>query len=237
MVTHSVKTIGEKFEFLSQIHMYDNYCLLQRLSPENYIYDLCNCLRMYTVHPALNTAVVLTATFHAGFTGDVWLITGDAFKIQNDYSCLQKQLKFHLLTTRFHQILVQYLEDGDIDNGREFDVQEFCNCMNDHKVWPRLGCGSEASFRERHKLNFAGFWFTEYSWYLSYKENTPGINLSAKHPTSFYNLLREGCTKKNPEKVWSFAKPPPGPPPPPRFGIFMKNIKFQCVFWPFLGHF
>ena len=23
----------------------------------------------------------------------------------------------------------------------------------------------------------------------------------------------------------------------PRFGIFMKNIKFQCVFWPFLGHF
>ena len=84
-------------------------------------------------------------------------------------------------------------EDGDIDNGREFDVQEFCNCMNDHKVWPRLGCGSEASFRERHKLNFAGFWFTEYSWYLSYKENTPGINLSAKHPTSFYNLLMIKC--------------------------------------------
>ena len=111
--------------------------------------------------------------------------------------------------------------EKDVDNGREFDVQEFCNCMNDHKVWPQLGCRSEASFRERHKLNFAGFWFTEYSWYLSYKENTPGINLSAKHPTSFYNLLREGCTKKNPEKVWSFAKPPPGPPP--QFGIFSKK--------------
>ena len=25
--------------------------------------------------------------------------------------------------------------------------------------------------------------------------------------------------------------------PLPQFGIFMKNIKFQCVFWPFLGHF
>ena len=35
--------------------------------------------------------------------------------------------------------------------------------------------------------------------------------------TMFVNLVimvREGSRKKNPEKVWSFAKPPPGPPPP-----------------------
>ena len=44
---------------------------------------------------------------------------------------------------------------------------------------------------------------------------------------SFYLTLREGCTKKKKKKVWSFAKPPSDPPPrPPRFGIFMKNIKF-----------
>ena len=26
-------------------------------------------------------------------------------------------------------------------------------------------------------------------------------------------MIREGCTKKNPEKMWSFAKLPPDPPP------------------------
>ena len=52
--------------------------------------------------------------------------------------------------------------------------------------------------------------------------------------TDLLGQIREGCTKQKPEKVWSFAKPPSDPP---RFGIFMKNIKFQCVFWPFLGHF
>ena len=26
--------------------------------------------------------------------------------------------------------------------------------------------------------------------------------------------IREGCTKKKPEKMWFFSKPPPGPPPP-----------------------
>ena len=31
--------------------------------------------------------------------------------------------------------------------------------------------------------------------------------------------LREGCRKKKPYFLWSFAKPPPGPPPP-RYGLF-----------------
>ena len=65
------------------------------------------------------------------------------------------------------------------------------------------------------------------------KSSTP-LTYMYRHIPS--NLpFRGGCTKLNPEKVWSFAKPPLGPPPsPPRVGIFMKNIKFQCVFWPFL---
>ena len=36
--------------------------------------------------------------------------------------------------------------------------------------------------------------------------------------------IREGCTKLNPEKVWSFAKPPPAPPPPPVWHFFKKKI-------------
>ena len=65
-----------------------------------------------------------------------------------------------------------------------------------------------------------------------------GLGIGKVQKRHFKVSLREGCTNENPEKVWSFAKPPPDPPrPPPRFGIFMKNIKFQCVFWPFLGHF
>ena len=39
-------------------------------------------------------------------------------------------------------------------------------------------------------------------------ENLPGVIFS------FFDIFREGSRKKNPEKVWSFAKPPPDPPPP-----------------------
>ena len=34
---------------------------------------------------------------------------------------------------------------------------------------------------------------------------------------NFRAKIREGSRKKNPEKVWSFAKPPSDPP---RFGLF-----------------
>jgi len=36
--------------------------------------------------------------------------------------------------------------------------------------------------------------------------------------TTFTSLIREGSRKKNPEKVWSFAKPPSDSPP--QFGLF-----------------
>ena len=39
--------------------------------------------------------------------------------------------------------------------------------------------------------------------------------------------LREGCTKKKPEKIWSFAKLPSDPPP--KFGIFSTK-KFTPIF-------
>ena len=41
-------------------------------------------------------------------------------------------------------------------------------------------------------------------------------------------IIREGCTNENPEKVWSFAKPPSDPPP----GLaFFPNKKFTPIFF------
>ena len=55
-----------------------------------------------------------------------------------------------------------------------------------------------------------------------------------------YNLItfnKGRVHKTKTGKSLVFCQTPLDPPQPPRFGIFMKNIKFQCVFWPFLGHF
>ena len=41
-------------------------------------------------------------------------------------------------------------------------------------------------------------------------------------------FLREGCTNENPEKVWSFAKPPSDPP---QFGIFSNKKKINPHFF------
>ena len=48
-----------------------------------------------------------------------------------------------------------------------------------------------------------------------------------------YSALQDRILEvKKTGKSVVFCQTPLGPPP--RFGIFMKNIKFQCVFWPFL---
>ena len=45
------------------------------------------------------------------------------------------------------------------------------------------------------------------------------------HTMLYYVIvIREGCTKQNPEKVWSFAKPPPGL-------AFFPNKKFTPIFF------
>ena len=45
-------------------------------------------------------------------------------------------------------------------------------------------------------------------------------------------FLRGVCREKNPEKVWSFAKPPSAAPPPPRFGLFsVKKIDPHFFCW------
>ena len=41
--------------------------------------------------------------------------------------------------------------------------------------------------------------------------------------------VREGCTNENPEKVWSFAKPP-SDRPPPGLASFQKKI-YPYFFW------
>ena len=47
-----------------------------------------------------------------------------------------------------------------------------------------------------------------------------GINMSTKGR----------LPKKNPEKMWSFAKPPSAPPPTPPFGFFLVKDNFLSCF-------
>ena len=43
--------------------------------------------------------------------------------------------------------------------------------------------------------------------------------------------LREGSRKKNPEKVWSFAKPPSDPPPSPPSLVFFRWKNLTPIFF------